>query len=106
MKIFQFPTHICFVKKLGTEKFDDLLPINGWYEGDIITGIRAIYYAVPTDNDKLIFRIPIDDLKIVYTNNGKADFYYIGNDEELLETLRQNADKINYEEALLMEFED
>ena len=105
-KIFQFPMHICFVDKLGAEDFDDLLPINGWCEGDIITGIKAIYYGVPAENDKLTFRIPMEDLRIAYPSGGKADFYYIGNDEELLEALRRNVNKVNYEEALPMEFED
>lgn len=109
MKVFQFPNTICFADKLGTEDFDDLLPISGWCEGDPITGIKAIYFAAPSDerSDKIIFRIPIEDLKIVYCCAGQSQFNYCGNDMELMETLKMNAERRDFRgEALSTNFDE
>ena len=94
-KMFEFPKDIYFGGKLGAENFDDPLPINNWFEGDIKTGLVAVFFGVPTPNGHLIFRIPIDDLEIEYACNGNAQFVYRGNDEELMKTLVENADKVN-----------
>lgn len=106
-KIFELPTHIYFVEKLGGE-FQDGIPLSGWVEGDLKTGVTAFFLAVSQNEvgtgEKVNFRIPIDDLEIMHVCCGNTQLEYVGNDAELLSALRENVDKIDFEKACILEF--
>jgi len=105
-KIFQLPIGIDFVNKVGEDFAPNIFSINNWVEGSLETGIKAFYFGIPTEDGQLNFRIPMEDLEVFYGGGGVSHLIYIGNDEELLKTLKSNSKRLcNEEKPCPMEFQ-